>query len=211
MFWKRSKNRGEDEESDQSPKQVSRRQLLTNALKGAEEVLQAQRPPIPTIPILRPPGAVSELAFLEACTRCNDCLSACPYDAIRLAPSRFRHAAGTPMIDPFAAPCWNCEDAPCIQACDTGALDATVKRTIGIARLQTHYCLAHNRSFCTVCAERCPVQGAIELRDGKPNIVSEVCTGCGVCHSVCPAPANAIMIMPLLERPDPQPEEATDE
>jgi MinD superfamily P-loop ATPase len=100
-----------------------------------------------------------------------------------------------------------CEDMPCIDACDTGALDPALPHKIGIAHLQTYNCLAHNQSICTVCSERCPIDGAIELTDGKPHIIDENCTGCGVCHSVCPAPVNAIMIMPVPNRPEGQPRE----
>jgi len=38
------------------------------------------------------------------------------------------------------------------------------------------------------------------VEDGKPRIVEPNCTGCGVCHGVCPAPANAISITPLADR-----------
>src|SRR2546422_4692802 len=32
---------------------------------------------------LRPPGAVDETLFLDRCTRCGDCLPACPYGSIK--------------------------------------------------------------------------------------------------------------------------------
>ena len=35
----------------------------------------------------------------------------------------------------------------------------------------------------------------------SPVIHGDRCTGCGVCHYVCPAPNKAIMIMPLPQRP----------
>jgi ferredoxin-type protein NapG len=154
------------------------------------------------IPVLRPPGAVAEAQFLEMCTRCDACLDACPHGSIKLAPHRFKDAAGTPMIDAFDAPCHMCDDMPCISACEPGALSPDVPKKIGIAHLQTYNCLAHNRTICTVCEERCPVDGAIELHRGRPRIIDENCTGCGVCHSVCPAPVNAIMIMPVPNRPE---------
>lgn len=177
-----------------------------------------------TIPVIRPPGAVAEHDFLQLCTLCDACMEACPHDSILRAPTRFREAAGTPMIDILDNPCLMCADTPCISACETGALVAarapdtqdpkknpealapadkpTYK--IGVALLQQYNCLAYNHSFCTVCAERCPHEGAIELDQGKPRIVAENCTGCGICHSVCPAPMNAIMIMPNPNRPPAQ-------
>jgi MauM/NapG family ferredoxin protein len=149
-----------------------------------------------SIPVLRPPGAVAEQDFLQLCTLCGACAEACPHDSIVGAPSRFREAAGSPMIDAFNTPCHMCDDAPCIAACEPGALRDDLPKKLGLAMLQQHSCLAYNNSFCSVCAERCPEEGAIEVERGKPRIVAENCTGCGICHSVCPAPVNAIMIMP---------------
>ncbi|AWV89973.1 4Fe-4S dicluster domain-containing protein [Bradymonas sediminis] len=167
-----------------------------------------------TIPVVRPPGAVAEHDFLQFCTLCDACLDACPHDSIVAAPARFREAAGTPMIDLLDNPCRMCADTPCINACETGALVAIDPAAlapeekpvykIGLALLQQYNCLAYNHSFCTVCAERCPHEGAIILDQGKPRIVAEHCTGCGVCHSVCPAPMNAMMVMPNPSRPPAQ-------
>lgn len=58
-------------------------------------------------------------------------------------------------------------------------------------RLLRDRCLAWQKSFCTVCAERCPEPGAIVLDGGRPILVDERCTRCGVCIAVCPAPVNA--------------------
>jgi len=161
-----------------------------------------------SFPILRPPGAIEENAFLDGCTKCDACIQACPHDVIVRAPSRFRRAAGTPMID--AGPtsggaCRMCDDFPCIAACEPNVLRMDMPKVMGTARIDTFTCLAHQNSFCTVCSEQCPVENAIEVINGKPRIVEETCTGCGVCHHVCPAPANAVLLMPIAERPLPQP------
>lgn len=154
------------------------------------------------IPVLRPPGAVDEPTFLDECTRCGECIKACPHDAIVLAPERFREAAGTPMIDPANAPCRMCEDVPCVHACEPDVLSLAAPRTMGTARIKPQTCLAHQGQTCTVCVEHCPVSGAIELRGGKPEINEDACTGCGVCYHVCPAPQNPILILPVLARPE---------
>lgn len=153
------------------------------------------------LPIHRPPGAVNESAFLAGCTRCDACIAACPVGAIVRAPSRFREAAGTPMIDPYASACVMCEDTPCITACEPAVLRAEQPRKMGVAWIQAEACLAYTGSFCTVCAERCPVPGTITLHAGKPRINPDPCTGCGVCLAVCPAPVNAVVVMPLADRP----------
>jgi len=54
----------------------------------------------------------------------------------------------------------------------------------GAFRIDPTRCLP----FCTVCAERCPVPGAIVLETGRPRIIPWRCTACGDCERVCPAP-----------------------
>ena len=154
-----------------------------------------------TIPVMRPPGAIDEEGFLQHCTRCGDCISACPHKAIVLAPSQLREAAGTPMIQPDHQPCLMCEDFPCITACSVDALTRRAGVMMGTAKITEHLCLAHHGTTCTVCSERCPVSGAITITAGKPSVHESACTGCGVCRYVCPAPENAILMMPAFRRP----------
>jgi ferredoxin-type protein NapG len=166
------------------------------------------QPPLPDqinssalIPLLRPPCAVDEASFLSGCTRCNKCIEACPHDAIGLAPDRFRSAAGTPYIEPLAQPCWMCPDTPCVSACEPGVLLPQLPLKMADAVIQEPDCLAHQDTFCTVCLEHCPVEGALTFEYNVPIIHQETCTGCGVCQHVCPAPVNAILILPLRDRP----------
>ncbi len=149
-----------------------------------------------TIPVHRPPRALPEEEFLQACTRCKACIEACPHDAIALAGQRFRGAEGTPVIDASKSPCLMCEDTPCVSACEPDALRHSLGLSMGDAQIQRHDCIAHQGGFCSTCSERCPVPGAIKVRQGKPTIRQAACTGCGVCHYVCPAPRNAVRIFP---------------
>lgn len=158
-----------------------------------------------TIPVLRPPGAIDEPLFLDGCTRCDECVRACPHDAIVHAPDRLREAAGTPIIDPDRQPCLMCEDFPCIAACEPQVLSPRIPKAMGTAKITRHLCLAHHGTTCTVCSERCVVPGAIDVIDGKPTVNETTCTGCGVCRYVCPAPENAILLMPSFLRPAPSP------
>jgi Pyruvate/2-oxoacid:ferredoxin oxidoreductase delta subunit len=78
-----------------------------------------------------------------------------------------------------------------------GASPARARRAIdGVLAIRPGACLAWQRSFCTVCVERCPEPGAIAVDQGKPRVVPERCTGCGVCVEVCPAPLQAFEIRP---------------
>jgi ferredoxin-type protein NapG len=164
-----------------------------------------------TIPVMRPPGAIEELDFLAGCTRCNDCAKACPHDAILPAPERFREAAGTPMIDADHQACLMCADYPCIAACDEDVLSSLIAPMLGTARVTEQLCVAHHGTTCTVCSEHCPVEGAIDVTNGKPTINEASCTGCGVCRYVCVAPENAILLMPAFVRSSPQEKQKHDQ
>lgn len=63
------------------------------------------------------------------------------------------------------------------------------------AIIQGRFCIALT-SFCAACVERCPVSGAMSRERGLPMVHADVCTGCGICHDVCPAPRNAVLMMP---------------
>lgn len=185
------------------PQGFSRRAFLFGRGRKATVASAASPPPARAIgggaiPVLRPPGARPESEFLSACTRCDACIKACPHDAILRAPARLRGAAGTPMIDPVHSPCRMCADLPCVTVCAPGAL---VRPTVGLprmgtARIQIFDCLAHRGTTCSTCSERCPVPGAIRVEQGRPTVVADLCTGCGICQYVCPAPVNAIMVLP---------------
>ncbi len=156
------------------------------------------------IPLLqRPPGAIDEEMFLDECTRCDECIAVCPPSAIRKAPDAFGRAAGTPMIDPRIQACVMCSDTPCITACEPNVLRSDLPLTMGSAMIVPSDCLAFLGQSCTTCTDACPVDGALDLTDGLPRIDSQRCTGCGVCHQVCPAPVNAVITRPAQDRPIP--------
>ena len=158
-----------------------------------------------TIPLLRPPGAVAERTFLARCTQGGACIEACPHGSLRPAPLRYRESAGTPYLDPLQQPCWLCEDLPCIAACPTGALHLDGDR-MGLARIEALHCLNQQGMLCESCLERCPVPGALLQQAGGPPRVDEaLCTGCGVCQHVCPAPQNAVILLPNRVRRTPEP------
>lgn len=177
--------------------------LLQRIQGGADATVSTK-----AIPVLRPPGAIEESAFLKECTRCAACIEACPHGSILMAGPQLRTAAGSPILDPLNHPCQMCEDTPCITACNTMDRDPAPSAVLlpgrgfamGKASIKTSDCLAYQGGFCTTCSERCPVEAAIVVTLGKPRIVADKCTGCGICHHVCPAPWNAIIVMPELQR-----------
>jgi ferredoxin-type protein NapG len=143
------------------------------------------------VPLIRPPGAISERQFLQACTRCDKCIHACPKDAIQRVPKKMGFLiAGSPYIDPMKIPCVMCNDLPCISACPDGALvpppyNDRLEVKMGYAILDKNKCQAYGDTFCQQCVIDCPIPGAITQVDGRPVIHKKTCTGCGVCALSC--------------------------
>lgn len=141
---------------------------------------------------LRPPWAVAEAGFIERCIRCGDCARACPEQIIRPGSGRF------PEIDFNQGECTFC--AECVDACKSGALLRSVNDAPWrLAPEINQRCLAHNRTVCRACGERCEPE-AITFRlvyggIATPRIDEQACTGCGACQNTCPV--NAIMIRPV--------------
>ncbi len=143
------------------------------------------------VPLIRPPGALTERQFLQACTRCDKCIHACPKDAIQRVPKKMGFLiAGSPYIDPKKIPCVLCDDLPCIPACPDGALlpppnNDRFEVKMGYAILDKKNCQAYGDTFCQQCVIDCPVPGAIIQKDEKPIFDKNICTGCGVCVLSC--------------------------
>ena len=179
----------------------TRRGLLTGIARALAEGVPESCPRPPALPpFLRPPGAIDESAFHRTCTRCTDCLDACPHQAIRRLGPEFGEQAGTPAIIPEESPCLLCEDLPCIAACTTAALQPVPRRRVrmGTARIDLDRCYLAMGQPCDYCLTRCPLKReAIDLDDrGLPKIHDANCTGCGVCQFICPAPRGAVTVTP---------------
>lgn len=139
------------------------------------------------MPVLRPPWALDESRFVEACSGCGDCVAACPQQVL------VRGAGGLPAFDPRLGECTFCGD--CAAACGEAAFgprDApawTLQASLGDA------CLAANGIVCSSCRDACgeaaiafPPQRGVpvpQLRDAR-------CSGCGACVPACPAGAISL-------------------
>lgn len=71
-------------------------------------------------------------------------------------------------------------------------------RPDSVARVLGFACIGGSPSFCSACVEHCPVPGALEPTGRAPRVNPDVCTGCGVCEQVCPAPEKAIHVLPRI-------------
>ncbi|MCH7875109.1 MAG: 4Fe-4S dicluster domain-containing protein [Gemmatimonadetes bacterium] len=157
----------------------------------AQEVAARTERRVVTERYFRPPGAIDEIAFLAACTRCNECIEVCPVNAIVKAPPKAGFAAGTPVLEPAVQPCVACPDIPCAAVCPTEALILPEWRWEGyaMARLELipESCIAFQGSECCVCVRACPIgeKAIVEDETGRPVIKAEGCVGCGVCVKEC--------------------------
>lgn len=140
---------------------------------------------------IRPPGAISEEQFLITCTRCGDCKSACPHDAIHLVDAI---TAGintkTPFVDPFFKACQYCEDMPCIKSCEPQALkfpENDLPLKMAIARVNLDHCLISQGQRCDYCFKSCPsgIKAISKNKQGEPIINQKQCVGCGKCAYIC--------------------------
>ena len=149
---------------------------------------------------LRPPGALPEVEFLSTCTRCQDCVPACPHMAIRIMPYQAGVAANTPYVEPAAQACLLCEDFPCISACPEGALVPNNLPNVfmGRAIINQDACQTWDDKVCTLCYDACPYpEQAITLEEFHP-IILDACVGCGQCEQKCPVkPVGVKTLSPL--------------
>jgi len=173
---------------------VDRRQFFKNIFqfvgdKAADYTSKKIERVMPKVSYLRPPGAVEESEFLSLCTRCDDCIKACPAKAIKRAEGTLDLAIGTPVIKPKENPCVLCNGLLCIDACKEGALkpvDDVTNIKMGVARIDKSLCSAWDEQDCQLCFIKCPLQDeALYQEDGKPIIREDKCVGCGICEYAC--------------------------
>lgn len=203
-----------------APSALSRRALLTHAVELSAAgvvlawgfgVMGAREANAQWVPL--PPGALSTRhgmkRFLAACSRCGQCVTACPYKTLRLASPSDPAPTGTPFFIPRETPCYMCQDIPCVKACPTGALDPALEHIedarMGVALVDPASCLSFQGLRCEICYRACPeAEKAIVLEPLprtiskhamlRPVIKPEHCTGCGLCEKACPTDQAAIKV-----------------
>lgn len=163
-------------------------------------------------PVIRPPGAMPEERFVNACVRCGNCMKVCVTNGLQ--PVMLESGwlgLWSPQLVPEVGCCeYNC--TLCGQVCPTGAIPnlpvAEKQRVkLGLAEINHQICLAWDgNEACIVCEEHCPVPSkAIKTTEERVNgrtifrpVVDEaLCIGCGICQNVCPVrPVRAIRVNP---------------
>lgn len=155
---------------------------------------------------IRPPYALEELEFLLSCTRCGDCVAACPHQVIFPLESRLgAKVVNTPALDLLNKACHLCEDWPCVQACEPQALkfpeveedDELPLPLLAEAKINTSTCLPYSGPECGACQGSCPVDGALVWDMEKPSISSQDCVGCGLCREACIVEPKAVQLVSI--------------
>ena len=162
--------------------------LIQHRLEAAGAALTGeQHAPGP----LRPPGAACDEDFRRLCTSCGACAAACPVHAIRVAPR--------PRIEPDTQPCVLCEGLPCAAACTTGALAVSPREEVcmGLALWNPAACLLAKGESCHLCADACPVPGALRIEADHLEVADDRCVGCGCCQGACPTEPKAMTVVPF--------------
>ena len=142
-----------------------------------------------------PPWSLREERFVDACTRCDDCVAACLDSLI------VKGRAGFPEMDFTRGGCTFC--ARCVDACQTGALTSEGGASPWVLTADvTGACLSLAGVTCRVCGDHCD-ENAIAFRlavggVATPIVDASACTGCGAC--VAPCPVNAIDMTHRQER-----------
>jgi len=154
---------------------------------------------------LRPPGAREELQFVGLCTRCGNCVGACPSGIIErdLGQSGWMGLC-TPVLS-FETDYCREDCVRCTQVCPSSALERLALEEkehmrLGLPRVDMNVCLLGEDRDCAVCKRWCPYDAIRYVFSEteyalKPQIDAEKCTGCGACEAACPTkPRKAIIV-----------------
>jgi ferredoxin-type protein NapG len=150
--------------------------------------------------------------FMELCIRCARCIEVCPYDSIHRADLYEKLQIGTPYIFADKRACYLCMKCPPV--CPTGALNPELTESenvrIGMAVINQETCLNYLyfkeeeagvseglAQLCNTCSNVCPfTDEAIYLDKFILPVVTDKCTGCGICVEKCPTTPKSINIYP---------------
>ncbi|WP_165314235.1 4Fe-4S binding protein [Vibrio ziniensis] len=133
----------------------------------------------------RPPTALEEKKFIQTCTGCGECVSACP-NGIIVVKNELAE------LDLELSYCSHCHQ--CNEVCPTAALshsvsDCQLRPTI------TSNCNPQTAFYCAECQHGCPVGAITVQKNNKPAIDLGLCNGCNSCRYHCPVNAITTSIL----------------
>jgi len=136
-------------------------------------------------PDLRPPWALAEPDFSDACDGCGKCVTACEEKIVFMS---FRKL---PLLDFSRGGCTFCGE--CSVVCETGAIQRAHDPGELPWQLQagiSESCLAKRGTSCVRCVEECEYDAILArpALGGRTRMQVDhiACTGCGMCIATCP-------------------------
>jgi len=139
---------------------------------------------------IRLPWLKSIDAFYENCTRCYDCIQACPEQIIHIGNGKY------PAVNFKAGGCPLCGE--CAKACSQRLFNSpSDHKPWQLVAQVANTCLPYQQVSCRSCQDSCPSTAIkFTLQPGTtstPEIIVEKCTGCGFCVAPCPVFAIEIV------------------
>jgi ferredoxin len=148
---------------------------------------------------IRPPGAAGEAQFPWLCTRCGNCVRACPAGILHPDQSPGTVFGWLAPVARFETSYCREDCRLCGEVCPSGAiapLSLLQKRSwpMGVARVDMTWCLCspqNGERECSMCRNACPYD-AIQLEFNyqsyvtTPRVDPQKCPGCGACEAACP-------------------------
>ncbi len=148
---------------------------------------------------IRPPYAINELDFLLACTRCGDCIPACPHQVIFPLSARVGvKAMGTPALDLLNKGCHLCSDWPCVQACPEGALllpfvESMEEKSSEAVEVKPGKAVeASSEDQVNEKTAAPPLPQLASASINKQNCLPYSGPECGACEASCPVPGALV-------------------
>lgn len=148
---------------------LARRGLFRGRLRVAEPPVQL-------------PWSVAWPQFSTGCTRCGDCLAACPEQIL------VNGEGGFPSVDFQRGECTFCGD--CVAACKEPLFRPASETPWQYKASIAANCLANSQVYCQRCQDSCEPRAIRFIttlgRVPTPVIELDSCNGCGACVQDCP-------------------------
>lgn len=148
---------------------LARRGLFRGRLRVAEPPVQL-------------PWSVAWPQFSAGCTRCGDCLAACPEQIL------INGEGGFPSVDFQRGECTFCGD--CVAACKEPLFRPASETPWQYKASIAANCLANSQVYCQRCQDSCEPRAIRFIptlgRVPTPVIELDSCNGCGACVQDCP-------------------------
>ncbi len=130
------------------------------------------------------PPYYKNISDFEKCEDCSECAKVCEESIIVIEDNK-------PILDFSKSGCTFCDE--CAEVCPKDVLKKEYKRVINvIMEIDILKCLAWNQTMCRFCLDVCDERAVKFLGLFRPEIITDVCTGCGFCVGVCPTDAIKI-------------------